>query len=218
MYDSKGKHIDLESRLIQSGVSLVRGGKLVATTKALLRALPGALRFEGLEAVVTADRSRWIFSAASTVSDTTSNLVMTPDAGGGRWLRADRSVQLKLAIAFGTADAAVLFTTPVGFKLALRRLWWEITADWTGGTASAIGVSSGTAPHATKGDLLGGSGGDVAATLVASAVHAGGTIGADFGSNGQPVLQASTTLRFDRITSAFTAGTGFVHCLADVID
>ncbi len=217
MHDSKGKHIDLEARLIQSGVSLVRGGKLVATTKALLKALPAALRFEGLEAVVTADRSRWIFSAASTVSDTTNNLVMTPDAGGGRWLRVDKRVHLKLAIGFATADAAVLMTVPVGFRLALARLWWEITTGFSGGTDSAIGVSSGTAPHNTKGDLLGGAGGDLAATLVAGACIPG-TVGADFASNGQPFLAASTTLRFDRIVDAYTAGAGFVHCLADVVD
>lgn len=217
MHDSKGKHIDLESRLIQAGVSLVRGGNLVATTKALLKAIPAALRFEGLEAVVTADRSRWIFSEASTVADSTDHLVMTPSAGSGRWLRLDKQVQLKIAIGFAHADAATLFTTPVGFRLALRRLTWEITTGFSGGSSSAIGVSSGTAPHSTKGDLLGGAAGDVAATLVAGAFIPG-TVGADFASNGAPFLAASTTLRFDRITSAFTAGAGFVHVLADVID
>lgn len=125
-----------------------------------------------------------------------------------------KALHLKLPIAAATADAAALFRVPAGMKLALERLWWEIAADFTGGSSSAIGVSSDLAPHETKGDLLGGSGGNVAAALVASAGHVGGTIGASFGSNGIVVLTAGSVIRFDRITSAFTAGSGYVHVLA----
>ena len=214
-FDANGQYVR-EHRPLTSTVSL-HENVLHATTKAGLKALPSDLRFTGMQAVVTADRSRWVFDGSSTVSDSTDTLVMTPDAGTGRWLRMDKRVQIKAAIGFGTADAAVLFTTPVGFRLALARLWWEVTTGFTGGSSSAIGVSSGTAPHETKGDLLGGATGDVAATLVAGACIPG-TVGADFASNGQPFLAAGTTLRFDRITSVFTAGAGFVHALADVID
>lgn len=126
---------------------------------------------------------------------------------------------LKLPIAFTTADAAVLFTTPatVGSYtlrgLELQKLYWEITADWTGGSSSAIGVSSGTRTgFTTKGDLLGGAAGDLLATLVASGLFVG-TVGAKslVTLASTAILRPTDTLRFDRIVSAFTAGTGFVH-------
>ena len=136
----------------------------------------------------------------------------------GQFVRPDSAVALKLAIGFATADAAPLWTVPDGVKLAIERLWWEVTADFTGGTSSAIGVSASVAPHTTKGDLLGGAAGDVAATLVASAGQIGGTIGVSYGTNGVVVLGAGAVIRFDRITSAFTAGSGFVHVLARQIE
>ena len=98
--------------------------------------------------------------------------------------------------------------------MIVRRCYWEITADWTGGSSSAIGIS-GPSPHNTKGDLLGGGSGDVAATLVASAGVALGTIGADTAAG--VMLKAADTVKFDRITSAFTAGTGFVHVVGDLV-
>lgn len=117
---------------------------------------------------------------------------------------------LKLAISNATADGATLFTVPTDVRgLYIHRVFWETGTAWTGGAASAIGVSSDDANYNTKGDLLGGAGGDVAATLTASK-FTGGTVGAKFGANGIVVLAAGKILRFDRITSAFTAGTGFV--------
>jgi hypothetical protein len=122
---------------------------------------------------------------------------------------------LALPIAAATADAAVLYTVPTGYRLFLHRLLWEVSADFTGGTSSAIGVSSDATGFTTKGDLLGGASGDVLATLVAGIK--GGTIGAKFGSNGVVVIPAGKVLRFDRITSAFTAGAGFVHVQASLL-
>ena len=121
-------------------------------------------------------------------------------------------VHLKLPIGFATADAAVLFKTPADVRLYIERLFWEVTTAFTGGTSAAIGVSSSATGFTTKGDLLGGTGGDVLATLTAGVK--GGTIGADFGSNGIVVLPGGSTVRFDRVTDAFTAGAGFVHVLA----
>lgn len=133
------------------------------------------------------------------------------------WTRKpDSRFALKLAIGSGTADAAMLYTVPTGKRLLIERTLFEVTTAFTGGTASAIGLSSSQAPHETKGDLLGGSGGDVAATLVAGVT--GGTIGASFGSNGVVLLEAGATILFDRITSAFTAGAGFVHVVGQVVD
>ena len=125
---------------------------------------------------------------------------------------------VKAAIGFATANAAVLYTVPAlaaGQRLRVNRVWWEITTPFTGGAASAIGVSTTDALYNTKGDLLGGATGDVAATLVTG--FQGGTLGAKFGANGIVVLVPGDVVRFDQITSAFTAGAGFVHISFEVV-
>lgn len=127
---------------------------------------------------------------------------------------------LKIPFTFATADAAVLYTIPSSVsRVVIASIWWEVATSFTGGTASAIGVSSTNTSYNTKGDLLGGASGDVAATLVSTGVvHKGGTLGAKYGSNGKVVLVAGDSLRFDRITSAFTAGVGYVHADLRFID
>lgn len=217
--DANGRYISDASINLQSGIDLHPGGRFTATTKALLQAVNADLRFDGMEILVTADNSRWIFSAASALADTTSNLVITPTNGTGAWLRVDRHVALKLAIAFGNADADVLFAMPAsGFRLMLQSVFWEVTTSFAGGSSSAIGISSATAPHDTKGDLLGGSGGDVAAMLVSTTAMTQGTIGVSYSSAPKmAVLEPAATLRFDRITSAFTSGAGFVHAVGRLI-
>jgi hypothetical protein len=128
-------------------------------------------------------------------------------------------VHLKLAIAFGTADAAVLCTIPTGLNLQILSAYWEVTTSFTGGSSSAIGVSSDATDYSTKGDILGGATGDVLATLVSTGVkYKGGTIGAKFGTNGIVVVPAGKVIRFDRITSVFTAGAGFVHIAGMLVD
>jgi len=115
---------------------------------------------------------------------------------------------LTIPVDFNKADAAVLYTVPTGLRLQVTRCFWEVTTPWTGGTSSAIGLSSSNANYNTKGDLLGGASGDVAAGLTAGFK---GTNGAKTASQGIVVLVAGDTIRFDRITSAFTAGAGNVH-------
>lgn len=211
-HDSKGIYI-APSRVIQTDVMLHEAGQLSAASKTALKAVPSDLRFEGMEAMVTADRSRWVFSAASTAADTTENLVLTPAVGTGRWLRADTSFHLKLAIAFGTLDAAVLFTVPALMRILVEQAFWEVTTSFTGGTNAAVGVSSDVAPHDTKGDILGGATGDVLATLVSTGgATKQGTAGASFtAAPKMVVLDAGSLVRYDLIASAFTAGAGFVH-------
>ncbi len=139
-------------------------------------------------------------------------VVILPANKSGRFLLAPgHEFKFKIAIAFGTADATALITSPntTGFLATLGRAFWEVTADWTGGTSSTIGASLTAAPHNTKGDLLGGSAGDVAATLVASAGVTLGTIGTDVA--GGVIWKGNVGIRHDRITSAYTAGTGFLH-------
>lgn len=168
---------------------------------------------------VATDGSIWRFVAASAVTQDgpaalTSELAITPAVGTGRFLRADKSFTMKLAIGFGTADAAVLSTVPAQMAVRLTGLpYYEVDTGFTGGAASAIGLSSGTnASCNVKGDLLGGAGGDVTATLGAAG-QKGGTVGGKTGTiaNQQAiVLSAADTLRFDRIVSAYTAGAGFI--------
>jgi len=188
--------------------------------RATLALVQKAAREDGMIVKVASDRSEWMFNLASTAADATQNLVVTPgDAAGGVWLRVDPIVDLKLPFAFGTADATALFTIPTGFKLRLERAYWEFIASMTGGASSAIGLSSTNAAYNTKGDLLGGAAGDVAATLVQTgSPYKGGTLGAKLGSNGIIVLVAGDAFRFDAITSAFTAGNGFIHITAQVIN
>lgn len=115
---------------------------------------------------------------------------------------------IKVAIDYSTADAAVLFTVPAGHNLRVNRAWWNVQTGFSGGSSSAIGISSSNAAYATKGDLLGGASGDVAASLVAG--QKGGTVGAKVSGNQVVVLVPGDTVKFDRVTSAFTAGAGYL--------
>jgi hypothetical protein len=164
--------------------------------------------------------SEWMFSAASVASADGQNLLaIAPPVGvSGMWLRADKLVDLKIPISFANTDAQVLLTVPTGFRLRIQRAFWEVTVSWTGGASSAIGLSSSDAAYNTKGDLLGGASGDVAATLISSGSSIFvGTAGAKTAGAAPVVLVAGDTIRFDRITSAFTAGSGFAHVLGELV-
>jgi hypothetical protein len=157
------------------------------------------------------DGSKWRFHSSSALAGD-DLITVEPAAGSGRWLRLPGAFHLQIPIAFGTADAAVLFTTPAGALLQFDEFAWEITANFTGGTSSAIGVSSTKTGFTTKGDLLGGAAGNVAAELTAALGITLGTIGAGFDTlaKRRVLWKPTEILRFDRITDAFTAGTGFV--------
>lgn len=185
-------------------------------TAAALTAIPAALRGTGDTHMLESDGTLWRFDASSSASDSTGLLVKTPDAGTGRWLRLDTRVHVYAAVSFNNANNDVLFTVPTGFVLSLTRTWWEVTADFTGGTSSTIGLSSSNSSYSTAGDLQGGASGDAAAALTTGKAKPG-TVGAKFGSNGMIVLVAGDTVKFNRITSAFTAGTGYAHLMFDVL-
>lgn len=127
-----------------------------------------------------------------------------PEIGGAGYCA------LKLPVGKDNADGDVLFTVPTGYRFAVKRLFWEVTTGFTGGASSAVGVSSSNSSYSTAGDLLGGATGDVTATLGTAGIK-GGTLGTKFGSNGVVVLEAGDTIKFNKITSAFTAGAGYVH-------
>lgn len=134
----------------------------------------------------------------------------------GRWLAVPgQMVDLALACTYTTADAATLYTMPVGANMRLVPGYWEVTTGFTGGSSSAIGLSSDQTGHTTKGDLLGGSGGDVTATLGSAADYIEGTIGADIAAG--VILKAGKLVRFDRITSTFTTGAGYAHVVGQLL-
>lgn len=196
--------------------------KRIAAPVANLATLSGfgtADAADGQVAIDLSTKKLWGFSAASVV---TADNVLAAGAGTvGRWLLLPGKQLLQFPITFATANAALLWTIPTGAVLCFRSLFWGITADFTGGASSAIGVSSTRTNFTTPGDLLGGAAGDVAATLVAASVYTPGTIGAKIDALSSVELNAvwtaTQTLRFDRITSAFTAGTGTVNLVADLL-
>lgn len=126
-------------------------------------------------------------------------------------LYAQGAATLQFACDFTLADAAVLYTVPAGVRLSVTRPFWEILTSWTGGASSAVGLSSANANFNTKGDLLGGAAGDVAAVMISTGTPFKGTVGAKVATQGIVVLVGGDTIRFDRIVSAFTAGTGIAH-------
>ena len=202
--------------LSQTGVRLYESGSAINASVATIAALKALAsghnaRVTGNAVIVDADGSEWVFNESSSLTGD-DLFVVTPTAGTGRWLRKTGMVDLKLAIGYATADAAVLATIPTGARLLVRRCYWEVTTAFTGGASSAIGLS-GPSPHNTKGDLHGGAGGDVEATLDAGVKL--GTIGADCAAG--VLLKATDTIKFDRITSAFTAGAGYAHVVGELV-
>ncbi len=173
----------------------------------------------GNEITVDADGSCWRFHSSSALTGD-DILVVTPTAtayaSAGRWLRTVGRTTLYLPFTFATADGATLLTVPTGCVLKLDSAHWKITTAMTGGSSSAIGVAATGAT--TAGDILGGSGGDVAATLTAGTKP--GTVGTVMDTDAElhsRMLVAGDTVTFERVTSAFTAGAGAVGLVVDII-
>lgn len=188
----------------------------VATMTAL-KAIPAKSRDHGAIKHVEADNSSWWFHSTSALTGD-DVLVAEPASGSGAWLRMPGRAYLVLPFTFATADATALLTLQAGQQLRLWDLYWQIAADMTGGSSSAIGVSSNKTGYSTKGDLLGGASGDVAASLTLALSPTVGTIGAKVdGDDARAIFIEANTIRFDRITSAFTAGSGSVVVVADIL-
>lgn len=188
-------------------------------TMTVLKAIPGDRLATGTRALVLADGSAWRWNAASVLTSD-DVLVSAPTAGGtGRWLRECGGATLTLPITFATADATALLTMQAGSAMHILEAWWEMTADWTGGTASTIGVSSSKTSFTTKGDLLGGATGSLAAALTAAGSPNFGTVGTGFDTlaKRRALWVATNTIRHDRITSAFTAGSGSLKLSVNIV-
>jgi hypothetical protein len=181
-------------------------------SRAAIKALPAKNRVDGMLVMSADDGSMWRFSAArADATDVAEELLLIPGSGSGRWIRRCQCFNAKLACGFGTADAAPLLTLPENFVIRPAGFpYWENTVAWAGGSSSAIGISTTKASYNTKGDLLGGASGDVAAGLGAGIKV--GTIGPKFDTLAEwqaLLLVEGDSLRFDRITSVFTSGAGF---------
>jgi hypothetical protein len=198
-------------------VDLKEGPKVWASiasvaTIAALTAVAAADRYNGQLMLVQANNSLWRFnSTAAMDEDTAQELCLAPDAGTGRWIRADKAFILKIPIAYTNTDGQAVETIPESFALRLGgHGYWEVTEAWTGGSSSAIGISSNISGYETGGDLLGGASGDVAATLTAgiAAGTQGGELDDEAGFHAL-LFEEDSEFQFDRITSVFTAGSGF---------
>lgn len=193
------------------------GSKLVSARflgifadRAELKALPVRAKARGAVAFVAEDRSLWTVDETDGDGDEIGALVLTPDDGLGRMLRCDRAIDLKLPVAFDTADEAVLFTVPDGFAIVLSASLWNVDTAFTGGTDAAIGLSSSNAALSDPGALLGGETGALEADLA-------GGISPGIHFDAVTTLVAGDTILFNAIADAFEAGAGHAHVLAQVL-
>ncbi len=189
------------------------GGVTQIANMAALQALAATSIVDGQTFILQSDGSLWRYAAASVLTTDTSGpfLVATATtAGAGAFLRVDRVVDIALPVSSATADAAVLYTVPAGFRLQLAVPFWSVSVTFTTATAGAAGLKSSNAGLATAGDILGGSTGDLVATLVSTGAYAKGTVGTKI--NTPPaVLSAADTIIYNRIAGSYTAGTGIAH-------
>ena len=189
-------------------------------TRAALTALVATspARVHGNVVDVAAPAERWYWHSTSTLTADDQLVDAADDAPtAGRWLRCPGAVDLACPIAYTTADGAVLLTIPTGARFKLESAHWEVTTGFTGGSSSAIGVASSL--NATAGDILGGAGGDVTATLGTAGIKTG-TIGAIMDTDAELHAQmyvAASNFTFERITSAYTAGAGYVHLVGTLL-
>jgi hypothetical protein len=172
----------------------------------------------GQLALDVATGNLWKFSAACALAGD-NIFVAGSGSGNGRWLHVPGLRTLVMPITFATADAAVLATVPTGAVLMPEEFYWTISTSWTGGSSSAIGVSSNKTGFSTKGDLLGGASGNVLADLTTVLSPTLGTIGAGFDTlaKRRALWVAGNTFRFDRIASVFTAGAGAVNAKVSLL-
>jgi len=161
--------------------------------------------------------STFRFVAGAAAADATAQLIINPAVGAasGQWQCVDPFFVLLFdsnTVTFALANNAVLFTVPVGYRIAPQLYVLEVGTPWTGGTNSAIGMNSSNAAYNTAGDLLGGAGGMVAADLTAGfRGKIGAKMAAMYATQPPVVLSAGDTMRWNRIVDAFTAGNGVLH-------
>ena len=182
---------------------------------ASLAALKSASLTDGATYTVAADGSQWRYALTSVLAGD-DFLVATPASGTGRLMRVDKDLDIAAAFGFATADGAVLYTVPAGFRLQLAAPFWSVSTTFTTANAGAAALKSSNAGLNTAGDILGGSTGDLVATLVSTGAYAKGTKGTKIGNPGT-VLVGGDTVIYNLIAGAFTAGAGLAHITCRVI-
>lgn len=193
---------------------------------AALKAIAPANRYDGLVVLVTGftanEQVLFYFNAGSLLTGD-DILVVAPNVATGRWLRVPGTADLALPISFTTGSAAILYTVPTGARFRLRDAYWEVLSAFTGASAAgtpAIGLSSTNMTGlTTKGNILGGAGGDVLATLITGVTA--GTIGVGIDTvvelHTNTILIPAITIRFDRFSDQFTGGSGYAHLVGDLL-
>ncbi len=167
-----------------------------------------ALPEKNLRGRIWVDGRPYFWSSTCTVNDTSNFLAARPtviasSSDPGRFVAEGPDVVMPLAFTFATADGAALFTTPTGVILQPLDLWWDISTSLSGGSSSAIGVSSNKSGFTAKGCLLGGPVGDVAATLTAAASPARGTRGGLNAPAGSRIVQETLAVASAAATPSF---------------
>lgn len=188
-------------------------------TQAALTALGAThpARVHGNVVDVDADNSKWRWHSTSTLTADNILVDAADDAPtAGRWLRCTGAVDLAVPFSAALADGATILTIQAGCRFKLESAHYEITTAFTGGSSSAIGFAA--TGFATAGDILGGASGDVEAGLTAG-VRAG-TIGAKMDTDAElhtMLFVATDTFTYEEITSAFTAGAGYIHLVGTLL-
>jgi hypothetical protein len=213
-YDATNNKVLVQGGTAVSGPTGASTSSSSVADRTALKAVGADSRYDGQLVMVRTDGSLWRFVAASAVAtDVAQELVLVPDAGTGRWLRADKAFTARIPIDFNLADGALIWTVPTGMVVRLTGLpFWEVVTGWTGGAASTIGISSTVTGYTVAGDILGGAAGDATAVLGTAGIKPG-TIGPKLDTPAEVqafVMIAGDDLTYEEITSAYTAGAGFV--------
>lgn len=193
-------------------------------TAADLALVSGALIFPNHVAHVSRISStipvsaRYRFVAGSTTPDNNqSQLAVVPGTSpaSGKWLRIDSAFDLVIPVTFANTDGQQLVLVPAEMTLlpVYAGIFLEVVTAWSGGAASTVGLSfsNGTVTR-VAGNLAGGAAGNGAFTYVSYRQF---TLGLQYsiaaGTSNAVVLGPASQVFWDRIVSAYTAGTGNVH-------
>lgn len=182
----------LPDDFLDGGVGLINDGSDVTVAK-VLRGLLNTTTVTGDDLLAASASNgtlggrhlvggKWFrWDAESTVNDDTYLVAIKPDeidsGDPGRFVVDQPVVDLVMPFTYATGDRTAMFEVPAGVYLIPMAIWWNITTNMSGGSSSAIGVSSSKTGFTAKGSLLGGAVGDVAATLTAAASPTRGTPG-----------------------------------------
>lgn len=189
-------------------LALLDGAKLFANHVAIVSTISAAIP-------VTA---KYRFIAASASPDNNqSQLVVVPgtNPASGKWHRVDSAFDLVIPVTFANTDnqQLVLVPTPMTLLPVYAGIFLEVVTAWAGGATPTVGLSftNGTVTR-TKGNLAGGAAGNGAFTFV---TYQQLTLGSQYsiaaGTTNAVVLGPGSTILWDRITSAYTSGTGNIH-------